>query len=41
MTEKLDLMPALYESRYVRRVKFPSSLTICIDGRSCKALVKA
>jgi hypothetical protein len=39
--EKLDSMPALYESRYVRRVKFPSPLTICIDGRSCKALVKA
>lgn len=37
---QLDSLPAVYESAYVRRVKLPSPLTICIDGRASKALIR-
>ena len=37
----LDAMPAEYESDYVRIVHFPEDLTVCIDGKENRALVKA
>ena len=37
---QLDSLPAVYESAFVRRVKLPSPLTICIDGRASKALIR-
>ena len=39
--DALDAMPAEYESDYVRIVHFPEDLTICIDGKENRALVKA
>ena len=38
--ERLDAMPALYESEYIRHVRFDSPLEICIDGVKNKAVVK-
>ena len=39
--DALDAMPAEYESEYVRIVHFPEDLTVCIDGKENRALVKA
>ena len=39
--DALDSMPAEYESDFVRIVHFPEDLTICIDGKENRALVKA
>ena len=39
--DALDSMPAEYESNFVRIVHFPEDLTICIDGKENRALVKA
>ena len=39
--DALDAMPAEYESDYVRIVHFPEDLTVCIDGKENRALVKA
>lgn len=36
----LDAMPAIYESEYVRRVRFDDELLICVDGREGRAVVK-
>jgi hypothetical protein len=36
----LDAMPALYESEFVRHVRFDSPLEICIDGVKNKAVVR-
>ena len=36
----LDAMPALYESDYIRHVRFERPLEICIDGVKNKAVVK-
>lgn len=36
----LDAMPALYESDYIRHVRFDRPLEICIDGVKNKAVVK-
>ena len=38
--DRLDAMPALYESDFIRHVRFDSPLEICIDGVKNKALVK-
>ena len=38
--ERLDAMPALYESEYIRHVRFDSPLEICIDGVKNKAVVR-
>ncbi len=38
--ETLDSMPALYESNFVRHVRFSNPLEICIDGVKNKAVVK-
>ena len=38
--DALDAMPAEYESDYVRIVHFPEDLTVCIDGKENRALVK-
>ena len=38
--ERLDSMPALYESEYIRHVRFDSPLEICIDGVKNKAIVR-
>ena len=39
--DALDAMPAEYESDFVRIVRFPEDLTVCIDGKENRALVKA
>ncbi len=36
----LDAMPAVYETDFLRHVRLDKPLTVCIDGRSGKALVK-
>lgn len=36
----LDAMPAVEETDYIRHVRFDAPLTVCIDGRTGKALVK-
>ena len=38
--DALDAMPAEYESDYVRIVRFPEDLTVCVDGKENRALVK-
>ena len=38
--ERLDAMPALYESEYIRHVRFDEPLEICIDGVKNKAVVR-
>ncbi|MEG2061105.1 MAG: PEP/pyruvate-binding domain-containing protein [Alistipes sp.] len=38
--EALNAMPALYEGRYLRQVRFARPLWVCIDGRSNKGMVK-
>ena len=35
----LDAMPAVYESEYVRMVRFEKPLRICIDGRKSRAFI--
>ncbi len=37
---KLNSMPAIYESEFIRSVRFDSPLQICIDGVGNKAMVK-
>ena len=39
--DALDAMPAEYESDFVRIVHFPEDLTVCVDGKENRALVKA
>ena len=36
----LDAMPAVYETAFLRHVRLAKPLSVCIDGRSGKALVK-
>ena len=36
----LDAMPAVYETDFLRHVRLAKPLSVCIDGRSGKALVK-
>lgn len=38
--ERLDAMPAVEESQYVRHVRFEQPLQICIDGLNNRALIK-
>ncbi len=38
--DALDAMPAEYESDYVRIVSFHEDLTVCVDGKENRALVK-
>ena len=33
-------MPAEFETQFLRLVRFPEELQICIDGRTGKALIK-
>ena len=37
--ERLDAMPAVFETEYLRHVRFPVPLRICVDGRTSRALV--
>jgi hypothetical protein len=37
--DALDAMPAVSETRYLRHVRFPEPLRICIDGKCNRALV--
>ena len=37
--EALDALPAVSETAYLRHVRFPEPLRICIDGKSNRALV--
>ena len=36
----LDALPAVYETEYVRHVRFPEDLGICIDGKTNRAIIK-
>ena len=38
--DRLDSMPAVWETDYIRHVRFDRDLEVCIDGRSSKALIK-
>lgn len=38
--DKLDAMPAVEESEYIRHVRFDEPLQICIDGLNNRALIK-
>ena len=38
--DALDAMPAVYETAFLRHVRLAKPLSVCIDGRSGKALVK-
>ena len=38
--ERLDAMPALYESDYIRHVQFEKPMDICIDGVKNKGIVE-
>ena len=38
--DALDAKPAEYESDYVRIVRFPEDLTVCVDGKENRALIK-
>lgn len=37
----LDALPAVYETEYLRHVRFPAPLTVCIDGKTGRAFMKA
>ncbi len=37
----LDAMPAVEETAYLRHVRFPDALSICIDGKTGRAMIKA
>ena len=37
--DRLDAMEAVYESEFVRQVRFPESLSVCVDGRESRAAV--
>lgn len=37
--QALDALPAEYESKFVRQVRLPAPLRICIDGRSSRAFI--
>ena len=37
----LDALPAVFESDYLRHVRFDSPLAICIDGKTGRAMMKA
>ncbi len=38
--EKLDACPAVFETAYVRHVRFDRPLEICIDGRKNRSMIK-
>jgi hypothetical protein len=38
--DRLDAMPAIYESEYIRHVRFDSPLEICIDGVKNRGIVE-
>lgn len=35
----LDVLPAVRETRYLRQVRFPSEIRICIDGKTGRAMM--
>ena len=37
--DRLDAMEAVYESEFVRQVRFPEPLSVCVDGRESRAAV--
>lgn len=39
-TETLNAMPAVFETEFLRHVRFPHELQICIDGRQNRAMIK-
>ncbi|MBQ6821709.1 MAG: hypothetical protein IJP39_04785, partial [Bacteroidales bacterium] len=36
----LDALPAVEETSFLRHVRFPSPLSVCIDGKTGRAMVK-
>lgn len=38
--ELLDTMPALYDGKYLRQIRFNRPLWVCIDGRSNRGMVR-
>ena len=39
-TERFDSMPAVYESQFVRQVRFDGELLVVVDGTANKAVMK-
>ena len=39
-TERFDSMPAVYESQFVRQVRFDGELLVVVDGKANKAVMK-
>ena len=39
-TERFDSMPAVYESQFVRQVRFDAELLVVVDGKANKAVMK-
>ena len=37
--ETLQAMPAVFETKYLRHVRFAEPLSICIDGRENRAVM--
>jgi hypothetical protein len=37
--EYLDSLPAMYEDEYIRHIRFPHELTVCIDGKTNRGAV--
>jgi len=35
----LDSLPAVYEDEYIRHIRFPGELTVCIDGKTNRGAV--
>ena len=38
--EPLNALPAVYETQWLRHVRLENPLTVCIDGRAGRALIK-
>ena len=38
--DRLDAMPAIFETEYIRHVRFDSPLDICIDGAKNRGIVE-
>ncbi len=36
----LDALPAVSETEYLRHVRFPEELQVCIDGKTNRAMIK-
>ena len=39
-TSALDALPAVYETPWLRHVRLDAPLTVCVDGREGRAVIK-